>query len=219
MRRFLLPLLLLLAACTPAPSDSPPQSFAYHAAAGTEKIFPDLYDCADRTQFGLAARTPNISQADLIIRLTAPQNDLPAYQIGAVELVLAANLETAINSLSREEIISIYTGKIRNWAALGGDDAEIQVWVYGAGNELQQAFNETMLTTGKISSNARQAQSSGAMRDALSQNKHALGIIPRAEVGADLQILSTINTYPILALLPNKTETDLSSLIYCLQSK
>jgi len=221
MRRYLLILLVLLTSCSsvPAPPDASPQSFTYYAASGTEKIIPDLYDCADRTQIGLATRTSDIVQADLLIRLTAPQNNLPAYQIGTVELVLAAYPASEIGSLSQKQIKAIYTGKINNWAALGGEDAEIQVWAYGAGNELQEAFNETVLTAGTLVSNARQAQNPGAMRDALLENSNALGIIPRTEVGTDLQVLSTINSYPILAILPNETSPDLSSLILCLQSK
>jgi len=220
MRRILLLLTLFLAACSSAatPLDSPSRSFTYYAAPGTEKVIPDLYDCADRTRFGLAARTPNINQADLIIRLTAPQSDIAAYQVGTMELVLAANLAATSVGLSLDQVKSIYTGKTSNWAEVGGTEAEIQVWAYGADNDLQKVFSETMLTEGSLTSNARQVQDPRKMRDALVTNENAVGILPRAEVRDDLHILSAINIYPVLVLVSNEAKNDLSSIIHCLQS-
>lgn len=221
MRPFLLFFIFLLTACTPTspPQDAPTPIFNFYLASGTEKIIPAIYDCAERTQIGLAARTPDINAAEISFRLTAPQNEeTRAYQVGSVEILLVTTHAPPFNNLSNEQIREVFMGKIDNWSALGGEEAEIQLWVYGEGNELQDAFNEAMLTTGRISSNARQAQNPEAMRESLLENSNAIGILPRAMAGDDFQIIASIATPPLLAYLDKDASDALEELILCLQS-
>lgn len=197
-----------------------PETFSFYLASGTEKIISSIYDCTERTQIGLAARTPDINTADISFRLTAPQSEgFRAYQVGSIEILLATtNPSFNKESLDADQIRNLFIGKSRNWVDLGGNDAEIRLWVYGEGNELQDAFNETMRTTNRISSNARQAQHPGAMRDALLTDSSAIGILPRETAGDDFYIPATIGTFPLLAHVPTTQNDRFKALIFCLQS-
>ena len=59
---------------------------------------------------------------------------------------------------SREtQLLDIYEGKISNWSQVGGNDDEIELWVYEQEDDLQVAFSEIMLKGKILSSMARQA--------------------------------------------------------------
>ncbi len=46
-------------------------------------------------------------------------------QIGSDALVFVVNANNPVSNLTTEQIVGIYTGKIKNWKELGGDDNEI----------------------------------------------------------------------------------------------
>lgn len=48
--------------------------------------------------------------------------------VGQDALVFLVNADNPVDSLTEEELISIFTGKIRNWREVGGNDEEIKVF-------------------------------------------------------------------------------------------
>ena len=220
MRRLFLLLLLFLVACTPQTSSSDleesPHLFNLYATSATEAWVPQMYACAERSPFGLVARTPNINSADISLHIGSAER---GYQIDEIELFVIANAQNEIEKLNRETIIAIFSGKVNNWSALGGEDAPIQLWVYGKGNELQDAFDESLPEVGRISTLARQAQNESAMREAIAQDAYAIGIGTQAEEGANLRILYSLGKFPVLALVKEEPQEIVFSLISCLQGE
>ena len=224
MRFFLLTFFFFLASCTPknifTAVDTPKQIIRIHLTSSTEAWMPQIYDCADRSQIGLVARTPNIAEADISIRLDEQEKtNIPAYKIGETELVVVGNASNSLEALSKEEVEAIFAGKIRNWAEIGGEDAEIQLWGYGQENELQAAFNEILFETGKISTLARQAQNPGEMREEIAKDANAVGIISGDYLGNNIQILYSIKKLPVLAIPQQEAQGAILSLLSCLQEE
>ncbi|MBT3190005.1 MAG: hypothetical protein HN736_14820 [Anaerolineae bacterium] len=223
MRRFLPVIFFFLTACTPTNSvdvDATSQLLTLYAAPATEEWIPFVYNCADRTQGGLVQRTPKIADADISLRLIVPQDaEMLAYQIGEIELVIVSNAVNPVSELTETQIAEIFEGKIRNWAEVGGEDAEIQIWVYGQENDLQVAFNETLLKGGISSSLARQAQSPREMREAIGDDSNAIGIISHVQVDENLHILHSLGDFPVLAISTKEPEGIIFSLLSCLQGE
>ena len=223
MRRFLPLILIFLTACTPQPSldvEATPQHLTLYIAPATEKWIPLVYDCADRTQIGLVSRTQDIDAADISLRLIAPKDaQMPIYQIGEVELLVAGNAANLISALTRDQIVAIFEGKIRNWAEIGGDNAEFQLWVYAQNDDLQVIFNETLLGGNLSSSLARQAQNQDEMRREIAKDTHALGIISRVQAEENLRVLYSLGHFPVLAILKEAPQGNLFSLLACLQEE
>lgn len=223
MRTSILLLLLLLTACSPSPvaeekAEATPQLLPVYIAPAAEERIPQLYRCAERTQVGLVQRTPSLRDARIALRVGAGDDKI-AYPIGEVEIGLFANADNPVEALSREEALALYTGKIGNWAEVGGDDAPVRLWVYDQDDDLQHAFNESVLGQNPLSTLARQAPNPRAMRDAIANDAHALGILPKSQADSRLRPLYSLENLPVLVILQEEPQENLLSLIICLQEK
>ena len=65
----------------------------------------------------------------MISRSLSPEerDDLQVFTIAQDGISLIVNQTTLIDSLTRQEIVDIFTGKIKNWKAVGGEDLPIEV--------------------------------------------------------------------------------------------
>ena len=191
--------------------------YVYVDAFGADWL-PALHTCAERSPEWLVARTPNIDSANLILGITPqPEEDTATYLLAELAFVLAVNTQNPLSDLEIEELQAIYTGRVSNWAELGGDDAPIQVWGYNADTGL----NEILLKGGALSSLAYQAQTPEAMRDALVNDPAAVGLMPLEIVNAEGQIRrisSEEMIVPLLIFVPQE-DPALNSLLACLQEK
>lgn len=55
--------------------------------------------------------------------------ELEMTEIGRDALVFLVNAENPIDSLTKEQAADIFTGKIKNWSEIGGEDAEIITFI------------------------------------------------------------------------------------------
>ncbi len=217
-------LVFLLTSCTSnvLPADVDEQIIRVYVSPAVKPWLEDIYDCAARSPEWLVERTPDITLANLVLRVdhTSSLSGAP-YQIGEVELVLLLNADNPLSQLSRQEVQSIFTGNIRNWAEVGGDNAEIQIWAYPTEGDLQQVFRKSVLGDGTLSSLAKQAQSPGAMREAVAGDQYAIGFSLEAEAQSDEHIYIFPFTepikLPILTLSPGDDTSSVAGLIGCLQ--
>ncbi|MEL6601998.1 MAG: phosphate ABC transporter substrate-binding protein [Cyanobacteria bacterium J06614_10] len=59
--------------------------------------------------------------------LKPDESDLTVFTIAQDGISILLNQSAAVDRLERQQIIDIFTGKIQNWRAVGGDDMPIQV--------------------------------------------------------------------------------------------
>ena len=91
-----------------------------YADTFSDAWLPALYTCAVRSPELLVYRTSDLDVANIIIRLNGyPKLDLPTYQIAELDFVVVTNAQNPLNALGYEDVRSIFTGKIANWAQLG----------------------------------------------------------------------------------------------------
>ena len=102
---------------------------------------------------------------------------------GAVENIVAldgiAVITDASNttaSLSTEELIGIYTGKIRNWSEVGGDDEAIVVVGREAGSGTREGFEE-LLGIKDMCAYANELDSAGAVMARVALTPGAIGYV------------------------------------------
>jgi len=221
MYRLLIVILFFLTACaptTPVDVDATPQIITLYVAPAVEEWIPFVYNCAARTPEILVSRTPNIAEADISLRLRARKDgEMLAYQIGEIELLIVSNAANPISELTRPQVAAIFEGKIRSWAQVGGYDGEIQIWVYGQDDDLQVMFNKTVLDSSRLSSLARQATSQPEMREVISKDSKAIGIISATPLDEKLHNLYAVGQIPMLAIPMEEPQGDIFSLLSCLQ--
>lgn len=102
---------------------------------------------------------------------------------GAVENIVAIDgiaviisPDNKIDSVSKEQLSKIYTGEIKNWSEVGGEDSPIVVIGRESGSGTRGAFEE-LLKVEDLCSYAQELNSTGAVKTTVSSDKDAIGYI------------------------------------------
>jgi len=106
-------------------------------------------------------------------------------------IVLVVNAENNISDLSLESIKKIFTGQIKNWKYLGGNDAQIVLIGREAGSGTRDGFEEST-DTKNICKYRQELTSSGDIITAVSNNPDAIGYVSFASVKNNIKVL-TVN--------------------------
>lgn len=96
-------------------------------------------------------------------------------------IAIIVNPENLVSDLSLEEISQIYTGEIKNWAEVGGEDTEIVLIGREAGSGTRDGF-ESITDTEDICAYRQELTSTGDVITAVSQNPNAIGYASVASI-------------------------------------
>lgn len=223
----LLALLLLLGACAPPSTETPVVLTVQYTAAARPWLVA-VEDCAAAT--GAIVRPEERAAAafdltaDLAIRIGEPDVfPAPAYQIGEEQIILVVHPQNPVAALDLPALQSIFSGQTANWRDVGGLDRPIQVWVYPAGEDLQQIFRAAVLQNRPLVSTARLAASPEDLAAVVGSDPAAVGFLPGRQVPETLRRLilpveaQTALTVPVLALLGPEPPEVIGDLLPCLQ--
>lgn len=110
------------------------------------------------------------------------------YAIDGIAVVM--HKDNSVDSLTPAQIRDIYTGKIKNWKEVGGEDALITVVIRESGSGTRSAFAEIVGLekedddSTKLIDSATTCDSTGAVQTNVSQNKNAIGYMSFSDVDA-----------------------------------
>lgn len=97
----------------------------------------------------------------------------------------------SVKNITKEQLFGIYTGKITNWKELGGDDARIVVISRDTSSGTYDCWkNKVMKVDGKkhrVYPGALLQASNGAVAQAVSKNKLAIGYVGLGYLNKELQ--------------------------------
>ncbi len=82
-----------------------------------------------------------------------------------------------IKNLTIDQLSQIYQGKITNWKEVGGDDLQIVVISRDSSSGTFEAWGEMVLHKAKVTQKAQMQASNGAIVQAISKNRYAIGYI------------------------------------------
>ena len=80
--------------------------------------------------------------------LKANESDLQAHTIAWDGITIILHKDNSVTTLSNQQIVDIYTGKITRWNDLGGEDKEIVVVNKSAGHSTQALFLDYLALKG-----------------------------------------------------------------------
>jgi phosphate transport system substrate-binding protein len=92
-------------------------------------------------------------------------------------LAVIVNPSNKISQLTREQLESIYTGKVKNWKDVGGDDMAIVLYSRESSSGTFEFFKEHVLNKKNFSTSAMLMPATGAIVQSVSQTKGAIGYI------------------------------------------
>jgi len=97
--------------------------------------------------------------------------------------------ENKISQLTREQLEGIFTGKIKNWKEVGGEDLAIVVYSRETSSGTYEFFKEHVMKQKNYASTALLMPATGAIIQSVSQTKGAVGYVGLAYVDKSVKAL------------------------------
>jgi len=102
----------------------------------------------------------------------------PTAAVVAIDAIVPiVNPKNRVRDLTIDQLSQIYQGKITNWKEVGGDDLQIVAVSRDSSSGTFESWNELVLNKAKVTPRAQMQASSGAIVQAVSKNRYALGYI------------------------------------------
>lgn len=114
-------------------------------------------------------------------------------------VALIVNPKNKVRSLSKPQVADIFSGKIDNWKALGGEDRKINLYTRDEASGTREVFWEKALTKGSIAKSANVVVSNGAMKSAISQDPYAIGYVSVGHIDKTVVPVIFDGTEPAIA--------------------
>jgi len=124
-----------------------------------------------------AAQTKTADIGAASRELKAEETGIKAIAIAIDGIAVVVNPKNTVADLTMAQIKDIFMGKVTNWKEVGGSDAQIVVVNREEGSGTRGAFDELVLKGEKFSEKAIIQNSTGAVREAVSQDINAIGYI------------------------------------------
>lgn len=92
-------------------------------------------------------------------------------------LAVIVNPANKVSRLTKEQIEGIYTGKIKNWKEVGGDDMKIIVYSRESSSGTYEFFKEHLLSNKNYAASCLMMPATGAIIESVTQTKGAIGYV------------------------------------------
>lgn len=90
---------------------------------------------------------------------------------------IVVNPANGVRSLSQDQVMAIFSGKIENWKEVGGEDRMINLYTRDESSGTREVFWKKALNKGEIAMRANFVVSNGAMKGAISQDPYGIGYV------------------------------------------
>jgi phosphate transport system substrate-binding protein len=131
----------------------------------------------------LLSGTTDIAQSSRKMKIEEKQKMLDAGKavkeviIAKDALSVIVNPGNKVSQITHEQLEGIFTGKIKNWKEVGGDDLEIIVYSRETSSGTYEFFKEFVLNKKNFASTALLMPATGAIVQSVSQTKGAIGYV------------------------------------------
>lgn len=178
-----------------------------YATAASQPWLTELFACADQQKIIL-----NVTSTDpeIYLRVGEPETlTTPAFQIDEEELLIVTNRESPIQNMTLEEAQALFAGQ---------GDASVKVWVYASDTDVQILFDQLVMKGRSVSSSAKLAAGPQEMSDLLNSQSNVVGILPRHWKAGNVREVYSAGKFPVLAITKTEPQSEVKTLMSCLQS-
>ena len=104
-------------------------------------------------------------------------------------LAVVVHPSNSVGQLTREQLEGIFTGKIKNWKEVGGEDLKIIVYSRETSSGTYEFFKDHVLNKKNFASNVLSMPATGAIIQSVSQTKGAIGYVGLAYIDKGIKTL------------------------------
>lgn len=143
----------------------------------------------------LMERTTDIAMSsrkikfDEKVRLREAGKSVEEVVIAYDALAVVVNPSNKVTNLTREQLEGIFTGKIKNWKEVGGDDLKIVAYSRETSSGTYEFFKESVLKNKNYMSGILSLPATGAIIQSVSQTKGAIGYVGLAYLNKDVKAI------------------------------
>lgn len=126
---------------------------------------------------------------------------LTDHEVAIVAMAPVVNKDLGITSLTTDQLVSIFTGKVTNWKDVGGPDEEILLVTRPSSSGTRATFKKWALNGEEEASNeALETDDSGTLVQTVSTNKGAIGYVALSYLvnNTDVQAVAIDSVEPTL---------------------
>jgi len=116
--------------------------------------------------------------------------DPKAHIVAIDAIVPVVNPKNKVRDLTIDQLSQIYQGKITNWKEVGGEDLKIVVISRDSSSGTFESWAELVLNKAKVTPRAQLQASNGAIVQAVSKNRYAIGYIGYGYLNSSVKALS-----------------------------
>jgi len=219
-------------------------SYRVSYSSSIQWMIPVINECSEKMPgttilLNQSDNNSHPSDSDLFLSYDELSSDLPyIYQLGEDYLVPAAHKDNPITNLTLDTLRELYQGGISTVTELSKECAEcvtdkgldnsleenFHIWVYPEESFLMEAFR-SIFQIDVLSPNLSVAPNPFLLKQALSLEEKAVGILPKKALGDQLKSIPLVNitndqaSIQILASSHAEPDATLSALLLCIQEE
>lgn len=141
----------------------------------------------ETTDIAMASRAIKFSEK---MKAKAAGEDLEEVPIAYDALAVVVHPSNPVKQLTRQQLESIFRGKITNWKQVGGDDRKIVVYSRETSSGTYEFFKESVLKNKNYMSSSLSMPATGAIIQSVSQTRGAIGYVGLAYVSPRIKTLA-----------------------------
>lgn len=129
------------------------------------------------------------------------------------KLMIVVNAENRAKGLSKEQLKGIFTGRIRNWNEVGGDDAPILVVWPSISSGALILFNARIMDDEPLTKTVYDVESIADTPDAIAATPEAIGIVTGTTAEKGLKEIAPAIERPLTLVFKGKPAPNLQKLL------
>lgn len=152
----------------------------------------------------VAKGSVNIGNSDLFAQEQKglDPKGLVDHKVAVVGMAPVVNKDAGVTNISKDQLVKIFQGKIKNWKEVGGKDEKITVVNRAQGSGTRATFEKWGLNNAKVATSQEQ-DSNGTVQKIVGTTPGAISYLAFSYIKSNLQALSIDNVKP--------TETNVST--------
>lgn len=132
-------------------------------------------------------------------------NSMLAWPIGQDGIALITHPQNPMDSLTSEQLRSVYLGHVARWSEMGGIDSPLTILSREDGSSTRAEFEKLLLGERLTTQSAQIAPSSAAMVSSVAQNPLSIGYVSMSYLDASVKVLNIDGIKPTPATVFDNT--------------
>ncbi|ACN15938.1 PstS5 [Desulforapulum autotrophicum HRM2] len=121
---------------------------------------------------------------------------LTLYRWAIDGVAVVVNPKNRVTSLTKQQLIDIFSGKTTNWKEIGGNDGQINLYTRDEASGTRAVFWKKAINKGDIALSANFVVSNGAMKTAVGNDPNAIGYMSAGFVDDSLTAVTLDGVKP-----------------------